>query len=117
MTSPAIALWRRMASRAMKRFRKGQVVVFRKEKHSTHPGPRAHNVRPAHRGDMYDYLVDKYWIIVEIEGDVLVLKTPKGKVHRIPANDPHLHRLRLHERLWLRFRSPERLNALTRQTS
>lgn len=101
----------------MKHFKKGQVVVFRKEKHSTHPGPRAQNVRPARLGDMYDYLVDKFWIVVDIEGDDLVVKTPKGKVHRVSTQHPRLRKLRLHERIWLRLKSRGRLDALTKQAN
>ena len=100
-----------------KSFKKGQVVIFCKEKHSTRPGPRARNVRPAHRGDMYDYLVDKFWIVAGIEDDELVLRTPKGKIRRVSPEDPHLRKPRLTERMWLRWVSRERLSALTRQTS
>jgi len=97
----------------MARFRPNDVLVYVKQKHGTHPGPRAKDVRPAPRGDDYDYLVDKYWIVVEAEeGRPLVLRTPTGKLHEIDPADPNLRKPTLAERLWLHTRGRKRLEAL-----
>lgn len=39
----------------------GDLVVYRKSKRSTAPGPRAKNIQPATHGEEYGYSVDKYW--------------------------------------------------------
>ena len=41
----------------------GDWVIFRKEKHSTSPGPRAENIHAAPKGDDYYYQVDKFWVV------------------------------------------------------
>jgi hypothetical protein len=87
----------------MKRaFRQHEVVVYEKTKHGPHPGPRARAVRPAPLGETYDYLVDKYWIVVASRTDgSLVLRTPGGKLHELRVADPCLRRPTLREKLWL----------------
>ncbi len=97
----------------MKRiFEAGDLVIYSKEKVSTHPGRRAHHVWPSQNGDLYHYLVDKYWVVVGDEGEALVVRTPGGKIHRIRRDDPALRRASLSERLWLRLRAPDRWHAL-----
>jgi hypothetical protein len=94
-------------------FRTHDVVVFRKQKHGAHPGVRAHDVRPAPLGEDYDYLIDKYWIVVRVTDDgQLLLRTPGGKLHEISVGDPNLRRLTLRERLWLSVFDRQRLRAL-----
>lgn len=99
----------------MRSFKAGDVVVYEKEKHSTRPGPRARAVRPAARGEDYLYVVDKYWVVAEAHAEVLVLRTPKGKTHEVPTDDPHLRRPSLIEHIWLRFGERQRLAALRRK--
>jgi len=71
----------------------GDFIVYRKAKHSTHPGPRARGVRPAVRGDDYAYHVDKYWLIVAVaKGDKLVARTRRGKKHLLNRHDPAVRR-------------------------
>ena len=41
-------------------FRPGDVVVYRKQKNSLHPGPHARDIHPAAHGDFYSYLVEKF---------------------------------------------------------
>jgi len=88
----------------------GEWVIYRKQKKSESPGPRAEAIHPHVAGEEYTYLVDKYWIIEEIEpvGD-LKLITRTGKRHLVTANDPRLRRLRWWERWTLahRFRAVE----------
>ena len=88
------------------RFRPGDVVVYRKPKCSRHPGPHARNIRPAVHGDLYSYLVEKFWRVVAIHADHrLVVRTRRGKQHAIRASDPNLRRAHRWERLlfWHRF--------------
>ena len=98
----------------MSAFQPGDIVVYAKEKHSTHPGPRARNVRPARRGEDYAYVVDKYWVVVSNDGERLELRTPGGKIHRIAPEDPHLRLATWRERIWLRLRASSRLHSLHR---
>lgn len=83
----------------------GDWVIYRKTKFSTHPGPRAQNVNPATSGEQYSYTVDKFWIVAQVlaEGELLV-NTRRGKLHRVSAGDPDLHRARWWERLFYRRR-------------
>jgi len=75
------------------RFRPGDVVVYRKQKSSLHPGPHARNIQPAVHGDLYSYSVEKFWRVVAIQPVLtLVVRTRTGKQHTISANDPNLRR-------------------------
>ena len=96
-------------------FRVHELVVFEKQKHGAHPSLRAHDVRPAPSGDDYDYVVDKYWVVVRVLDDGrLLLRTPGGKLHEIATVDPDLRRLSLRERVWLTLFERDRLRALRR---
>ncbi len=84
-----------------KSFRVGDRVIFTRDKHTTKPGPRAKNVQAAPHGEMYDYQVEKYWLVVDIEPDgQLVLQTRRGKRHVFPATDPRLRKAGFFERLF-----------------
>jgi hypothetical protein len=91
------------------RFRPGDVVVYRKQKSSLHPGRHATNIQPAAHGDDYSYLVDKFWRVLAVRPDhSLVVRTRKGKQHSIAAGDPNLRRTHWWERLLFRHRFPPR---------
>lgn len=98
-------------------FRKGDLVVYTRQKHSTRPGPRARNVRPAAQGETYDYLVDKFRIVGDSDGAALDLITQKGKHYSVAATDPRLRHPTLLERLWLLTRGRSRVRALRRQVA
>lgn len=84
-----------------KSFRVGDRVVFTRDKHTTKPGPRAKNVVATPHGEMYEYQVDKYWLVVGIQPDgQLVLQTRRGKRHVFPTTDPRLRKAGLLERLF-----------------
>jgi hypothetical protein len=84
------------------RFRPGDVVVYRKQKSSEHPGPHARDIHPAPHGDSYSYSVDKFWRVLAVQPDnTLVVRTRRGKQHQIPADDPALRRAHWWE--WLLF--------------
>lgn len=90
----------------------GDLVVYRKDKHGTHPGRRASGVQPSPRGETYDYHVDKFWIVERRTGDTVHVRTPGGKHHELRLDDPRLRRPTLREWLWLRTRGRERLRSL-----
>ncbi len=86
-------------------FQVGDLVVYRKSKSSTHPGPRAANVHPAQNGDSYSYTVDKFWMIEAILDDgTIVATTRRGKKNRIKPDDPMMRRANLIQRLLYRTR-------------
>jgi hypothetical protein len=90
-------------------FRPGDVVVYRKQKSSARPGPHARDIQPALHGDSYSYSVDKFWRVIGIRPDnMLVVLTRKGKQHTIAANDPNLRRAHWWERLFFWHRFPPR---------
>ena len=88
----------------------GDWIIYRKQKVSSSPGPRAQQTMPASNGETYHYVVEKYWIVDELLNDGRVrLRTRRGKVHDIAVNDPRLRKARWWERLFLssRFRAVE----------
>lgn len=88
-------------------FRQGDLVVVTLTKWSNEPGPRAHDIYPAPRGDQYNYEVDKYWIVQEVVSPLeVVLRTRRGKTHRVRTNDPRMRRASLWEWLFQRGRFP-----------
>ncbi|MDB4786695.1 hypothetical protein OAK91_00270 [Planctomycetaceae bacterium] len=94
----------------------GDWVIYRKQKRSSSPGPRAKSLHAAQSGEDYAYIVEKYWIVHEIGSDgILTLITRQGKQHIISRNDPRLRKPRLIERWFVanRFREVEK----TRQTA
>jgi hypothetical protein len=93
----------------LRNLKPGDQVIYRKPKHSTHPGRRADNVRPAPHGEDYSYHVDKFWVVARVEPDeAVVVRTRRGKEHVVSAHDPHLRRARWWERLLYRRRFPRR---------
>jgi len=86
-------------------WRAGDWAVYRKSKHSRVPGPRAARVQPAAKGDSYNYVVDKFWVVEEVlpEGRLL-LRTARGKQHSIEVADPNLRRPNLIQRVMFRYR-------------
>lgn len=88
-------------------FKPGQPAIYRVEKHSVHPGPRAERIDPAPRGEEYRYEVDKFWRVDEVRPDGKVyLRTRRGKQRVVPINDPHLRKPTLWERILYRDRFP-----------
>lgn len=87
-------------------FRVGDPVVFCAHKRSSHPGPRARNVWPESYGEGYQYEVDKFWLVHEAQGNRLILRTRRGKLHVVDAEDVRLRRARWWERVLYRGRFP-----------
>ena len=81
-------------------FKPGDYVVYRKLKHTTHPGRRARAIRAASNGDHYSYVVDKFWLVLDVlEDGRLRLQTPGGKTHLIDRKDVNLRRANLLDRI------------------
>lgn len=98
---------------AMRRFKPGDPVIFRKTKISTCPGPRAIAIHPQGRGETYTYQVDKFWVVDQpLDAETLLVRTRRGKVHRIRADDPNLRRASLLEWWLYRDRFPGRVEAV-----
>ncbi len=94
-------------------YRVGDCVIYRKTKHSEHPGPRARRISPAPNGEEYTYLVDKFWVVEDVQDDGgIVLRTRRGKQHTVSAHDPKLRKARLWERVWFRSRFDSMLQEL-----
>jgi hypothetical protein len=86
-------------------FTPGDLVIYRKTKHSTHPGPRAANVHPAPNGDTYSYTVDKFWIVEAVDEDgTIVAATRRGKRNRLKSDDPMLKRANIFQHILYRSR-------------
>lgn len=88
-------------------FHPGELVVYRMQKYTSHPGPRAADVEPEQKGERYVYHVDKYWVVsaVAADGSVVVV-TRTGKQRRVEPNDTRLRPARWWERWLLRSRFP-----------
>lgn len=68
----------------------GDWVIYRKQKISKSPGPRAVDVRASSGGETYQYMVEKFWIVEELHGDGMRLRTRRGKQNTIAFDDPRL---------------------------
>ena len=90
-----------------RKFKKGDLVIYRKTKHSASPGPRAQKVEPAPHGEDYSYLVEKFWVVAEADEETVLLRTRRGKEHRLSANNPNLRHARWWERWFYRNRFPQ----------
>ena len=90
----------------------GDSIVYRKQKVSTKPGPRAYDVHPAGQGDTYLYFVDKFWTVENVlrDGRIVVMTRTK-KHHYLRPDDPNLRKAGLIARLRYRNRFPELLEA------
>lgn len=86
----------------------GDWAVYRKSKRSTSPGPRAANIKAAQKGESYNYVVDKFWVVESVLPDNQIqLRTARGKTHVISIDDPNLRRPSWLQRLIYRDRFRE----------
>ena len=91
----------------MRRFRPGDLVVYRKTKISSSPGRRAVAIDPAPRGEQYWYQVDKFWVVSQCDDpDQVIVQTRRGKQHRLETTDVTLRRATWIERIFYRHRFP-----------
>lgn len=87
----------------------GDGVVYRKQKVSARPGPRAYGIRPnGQEGEDYCYFVDKFWKVENVLRDGrIVVTTRTQKRHYLQPDDPNLRKAGLIIRLRFRNRFPE----------
>ncbi|WP_438811116.1 hypothetical protein [Rhodopirellula halodulae] len=86
-------------------YQRNDWVIYRKQKSSVSPGPRASDVHAAGKGNTYRYVVEKYWVVEEVASDnKLKLCTRRGKRHLVDADDPSLRKARWWERMLYRGR-------------
>jgi hypothetical protein len=89
-------------------YQRGCAVVYRADKHSQRPGPRAQDIMPTSYGETYRYQVDKFWVVEEVYDDgTLMARTRRGKMHRLQLSDPHLRHATWWERWWYGRRFPQ----------
>jgi hypothetical protein len=89
-------------------FKAGDLVVYRRRKNTTHPGRRAQDVEASPHGDLYQYFVEKSWVVERVEADgSLLLKTRRGKTHVVEPDDPNLRHATFWDRLRYRKRFAE----------
>lgn len=97
-----------MVSKASAKFQKGDWIVFRKTKFSEHPTSRAIEVTPSQQGDGYSYVVEKYWVVVDVlEDGSLVVCTRRGKHHTIAPDEFQVRKANLWDRFARRNRFQE----------
>jgi hypothetical protein len=90
--------------------RVGDRLIYRMQKVSTRPSPRAYEVYPASEGDTYRYFVDKYWTVKSVgrDGDFSIV-TRTGKLRRLQPEDPNYRRAGLITRVRYAKRFPRLL--------
>lgn len=93
-------------------YRAGEFVVYRVQKHSSSPGPRAKDVAPEPQGEQYSYCVEKYWTVAGVDGQKVMLITRRGKYREVAVDDPNLRAATWWERFFFRDRFPQ-LESLT----
>lgn len=102
----------------MAMYKRGEPVIYRVTKASVKPGPRAQHVAPSPQGELYSYLIDKFWVVAEIlDGGRVLLRTRRGKEHVISQDDPNLRTARWWERLLYRGRFPQSFTSVTNDDS
>jgi hypothetical protein len=83
----------------------GDWVIYRKQKHSASPGPRAKDVAAAPRGETYSYVVDKHWVVKQrLDDERVLLVTRTGKEHEVAVTDPNLSSVGWWQRIFYRER-------------
>lgn len=90
----------------MASFCKGDHVVYHADKTSARPGRRAEDIYPSEHGEDYSYTVDKYWTVMALEGDEVVVRTRTGKTRRINVDDRRLRKASFLEKMRYAKRFP-----------
>ena len=92
----------------MSDYKRGDLLVYKKQKRSKQPGPRARSVAAAVQDGKFMYVVDKFWIVEDIGDDgMLEVRTRLGKRHRLNPDDPNLRHPSWWQRLVYRSRFRE----------
>ena len=90
----------------------GDRLIYRMQKSSTRPSPRAYGIYPASEGDTYSYFVDKFWTVKSVlrNGGFFVV-TRTGKQRYLEPNDANYRRAGLLSRVRYAKRFPRLLEA------
>ena len=84
----------------------GDRVIYRLQKSSPRPGPRAEQVYAFPNGEGYSYIVLKAWTVAKLVGDDgLDVVTRSGKHRILRVNDPHLRRAGVLAACWFALRN------------
>jgi hypothetical protein len=87
----------------MARFAVNDRVIYHQSEYSTRPAPNAHDVSAAERGEMYSYVVDRFWRVVCVNTDGTIDAVGSdGRLYNVPASDDRLERVRWWHRLTYR---------------
>jgi len=76
-------------------YKPGDLVIYTVTKQSPHPGPRARGIQPSEGGEDYAYVVDKFWMVLEVLGKSVPRtrtahrKVPPTRLRTQPASVPH----------------------------
>jgi len=88
-------------------YKPGDLVIYTVTKQSPHPGPRARGIQASQGGEDYAYVVDKFWMVLEVlSGDQVLLATRRGKRRTVLVSDPMLKKAGWWQRLRYRSRFP-----------
>lgn len=96
----------------MTKFKKGDWVVYRKQKRGAIPTKRAINIHPFEKGEQYSYQIEKFWVVQDVlPDDKVILCTIKGNKKTVNTKDPGLYKASLLQRFFLRnkYRNIERV--------
>jgi hypothetical protein len=91
----------------MTSYRPGDRVIFSLTRHGTRVEPQAREVRPEPHGEGYVYAVDKFWVVADQHDGVIAVRTRRGKIYYVEANDPRLHVASWWQRMIYRNRFPK----------
>ena len=87
-------------------FKSGDCVIYRKPKFSAQPGAHAQDIHPAPHGDSYSYSVRKFYRVIGVLAQEVVVRTKRGRRRTLATADPALRRAHWWERLLFRHRFP-----------
>jgi hypothetical protein len=89
-------------------FRRGDLLIYKKQKHGASPSPKARHIAPAVQAGEFAYVIDKYWVVTGVNDDgTLVARTRGGKSHQLNPKDHNLRRATWWQRLFYRSRFPK----------
>lgn len=79
----------------------GDRVVYRMQKTSPCPDPRARHVYPGPNGEEYTCVVDEYWTVISTpDNQTVTVRTPAGRAFCVRRDDPRLRKANVFERLF-----------------
>jgi len=95
------------AQAADAKFGIGAPIIYQQQEVSTHPGPDAHDIRPAARGDYYYYNIINYLRVADVLSDGRIVAINRTQTqHYLRATDTNLRKPSLIERIIYRPRFP-----------